>query len=803
MLEVIVAMAVFSLIATSLASLALGGFSALEQGGEETVAVALAQEGMEAVRSIRDGAWNENTYTQSGVAISGGQWVFSGEGTTDTVGQYVRTLSFADVCRDGSDAVVACPGSYVDTHARQATVTVDWSPRAGITNTVQRIAYLTNWDSREWVQTDWSGGSGQTEWSDDTQYDSDDSNLLTSTVGQLSLVSGDTTDDGFSQAGSATYDWPFTTSSNYVFDSNDIEFVSGQAQLKQSGGGTASGDTTNDQFTSDASGWAFASWGVDGGEVTPTGTWQSSGGDPGGFVDIDVPSNARNDEVGGYWEQALTITENGATVTCSFDWRISQWVVDSGVNDYQLYVFLDSASGDPTIGQQVWASGTQSGTTSWSGQQNIDCSSAAATSGTYYYKIAVWVAATNKSTGPLTAGYDNALVHWEKTTGGSYPTNKPAVYPTTSLVVAGVTSWDSFTETATKNGGEIYYQLSNDDGVTWQYWNGSAWVVAGATDYIDAATVNTNIGSFGVTNEQIMFQAFLESDGTQLVQLDNLQIGYATPAAVWSFAVWDVGAGEVTPTGTLQPVDGNPAAYADVTVPAGDGDTVGGYWEQAFTTYTDSPSLITIDFDYRVFDYNDAPLVTDIRVFVDSTSGTPTNQVGSSLAVTTEGGWTSAPQIDATAATPTAGTYYLKVAFWVETGTGGDRGPWTVGFDNVNLDLTDAEYPLSGTLTSSAFDMGDVSPVQIVAWDEVVPVCLPVCDVDLEVASAPDASGSPGAWTGWYGASGIGSTFDTTGPTGVLVPSGINGNQWVRYRVTLTGDGSATPVVRDVSVNYK
>src|SRR5688572_18497256 len=37
-----------------------------------------------------------------------------------------------------------------------------------------------------WTQTDWSGGSGQTNWSDPTKYDSS-SNIVTNVPGQLTL----------------------------------------------------------------------------------------------------------------------------------------------------------------------------------------------------------------------------------------------------------------------------------------------------------------------------------------------------------------------------------------------------------------------------------------------------------------------------------------------------------------------------------------------------------------------------------------------------------------------------------------
>lgn len=151
-LEVIVAVAIFSLIGAAMASMAVGSFTALTQGGEQTEAVNLAQEGIEAVRAIRDRAWNENIYNKSSIAVNSNEWIFNGEGTEETIGQYARTITFSDVCRDNNDEIVVCPGDYIDVHSKKATVIVSWEIRSGVVNSVQKITYLTNWDSKEWVE---------------------------------------------------------------------------------------------------------------------------------------------------------------------------------------------------------------------------------------------------------------------------------------------------------------------------------------------------------------------------------------------------------------------------------------------------------------------------------------------------------------------------------------------------------------------------------------------------------------------------------------------------------------------------
>ncbi|MHA2013382.1 MAG: hypothetical protein ACTSWG_13510, partial [Candidatus Helarchaeota archaeon] len=69
------------------------------------------------------------------------------------------------------------------------------------------------------------------------------------------------------------------------------------------------------------------------------------------------------------------------------------------------------------------------------------------------------------------------------------------------------------------------YQLS-EDAVTWKYWNGSAWVLAGAFDYNSVTVVNNNISDFPTDADKIYVKAIFISDGTQQVELDLNEIGY-------------------------------------------------------------------------------------------------------------------------------------------------------------------------------------------------------------------------------------------------------------------------------------
>ena len=165
LLEVILTMAIFGLLAAALGTMVVGGFRGVERGGEETEAEAFAQEAIEAVRAIRDRAWNENRYAESAVAASGGQWIFTGD-LNETIGQYTRVITFANVCRNQTtnDIVSDCGvlNTYTDPHTKLVTVEVTWQTETGVSNSVKKIAYITNWDSRDWKEdtvADFSDGA--------------------------------------------------------------------------------------------------------------------------------------------------------------------------------------------------------------------------------------------------------------------------------------------------------------------------------------------------------------------------------------------------------------------------------------------------------------------------------------------------------------------------------------------------------------------------------------------------------------------------------------------------------------------
>lgn len=321
-----------------------------------------------------------------------------------------------------------------------------------------------------------------------------------------------------------TQNWTFGTPSDYIYNSSTIEITGGVAQLKDSIS-TVSGSTTNAGFDSGITGWTYADWGQGGGEVNVAGARVTTGGNPGGWINISFPAGSA-DELGGYWRQPFTTTADNPSTTVSFNWQVTAFDNAPAPITFKLYVFIDTGTGVPVVGQEVWSSGEITGTSTWVSVNNLDVSSKVTTAGTYYLKVAAWLETPGTNTGPFTVGFDNVLLNWSKTTH-TFATSSPSTTPVNSLSAPAVSSWSGFTETATKNGGEIYYQLSDDNGATWKYWNGTTWATAGATNSSTAAVVNTYITYFPTSTNQIKWRSFFTSNGSQQVILSGVTITYS------------------------------------------------------------------------------------------------------------------------------------------------------------------------------------------------------------------------------------------------------------------------------------
>jgi hypothetical protein len=107
----------------------------------------LAEEGIEAIKSLRDISWNNNiaplsVNTDLFLDFSGGRWV-STSTNTYIDGMFERKINISTVNRDPSTGDILTSGGSLDAGTRLVTVTVSW-PYKNATSTRVVATYITN-----------------------------------------------------------------------------------------------------------------------------------------------------------------------------------------------------------------------------------------------------------------------------------------------------------------------------------------------------------------------------------------------------------------------------------------------------------------------------------------------------------------------------------------------------------------------------------------------------------------------------------------------------------------------------------
>lgn len=279
----------------------------------------------------------------------------------------------------------------------------------------------------------------------------------------------------------------YTFGGEYSFDQNKIEVLGGQAGLID----RSAQEINNGDFeTGDLSNWT-----VESGTV-----WQASNTFPGhGTWDASTESDSA----------ALGVTRSEAFVSAGQEMKFMIRGFGSGTGSK---VTLHRASTNEQLLEQLAIDAAPWGQITWDlspwPQQNL------------------YIRVTDNSVEPVDGWL--AVDYFRQTDSAGnpiegYATDSPSIVNNTAIDISGVTGWYGFRETATKDGGEIYYQLSPDDGTTWYYWDGGAWAVAGSGDYSSAADVNENIETFSL-GSNLKVGAFLISDGTQFTRLDDIMV---------------------------------------------------------------------------------------------------------------------------------------------------------------------------------------------------------------------------------------------------------------------------------------
>ncbi len=149
-------------------------------------------------------------------------------------------------------------------------------------------------------------------------------------------------------------------------------------------------------------------------------TYQSSGGNPGGYVQISTGTTTTPAVPAGYWQEPFTI--NGSqpfTANVSLDYVLATNGA-TGSPGVTFRVFVDPAPGAPTT-TAVWSVSYPAGTTvGWThvAPQTIPASGLPKP-GTYYVKVALYTTCSPACALPTTGGFDNVVVSWASTPGST------------------------------------------------------------------------------------------------------------------------------------------------------------------------------------------------------------------------------------------------------------------------------------------------------------------------------------------------------------------------------------------------
>jgi hypothetical protein len=119
----------------------------------------------------------------------------------------------------------------------------------------------------------------------------------------------------------------------------------------------------------------------------------------------------------------------------------------------------------------------------------------------------------------------------------------------------------------------------------------------------------------------------------------------------------------------------------------------------------------------------------------------------------------------------------------------------------TSISLVSTQYVASGTLVSSPYNTGSAeNALRILTWTDTKPTNT---DVVFQIRTAPDAAGSPGTWSTWFGPFATDYYRDFRGKNGINIQhnDGVN-DQWLQYRAILSSDGQHTPILFDTNLEY-
>jgi Tfp pilus assembly protein PilV len=146
MIEVVIGSSIISLVMFSMASVVNISAKLSSENSNNNKAVFLIEEGVEAVKIMRDSSWQKISSLTPGtnyyLNFNGTTWATT---TTNTFvdGVFERKFVLSSINRDATSQDIVTSGGSVDTETKKLTVSVSWRFR-NATTTKSVSTYITN-----------------------------------------------------------------------------------------------------------------------------------------------------------------------------------------------------------------------------------------------------------------------------------------------------------------------------------------------------------------------------------------------------------------------------------------------------------------------------------------------------------------------------------------------------------------------------------------------------------------------------------------------------------------------------------
>ena len=141
LLELIISVGIFVAVIASLVFFVLDSYLGNRLSQDMTKADFLAEEGLEAAKSIRDNNFSDLLAGSHGLIISSGHWIF--QGIEDDLNSQLN----------GGKRVVVIENDPLDQNIKKITSTVTWDFTENRPEEIKLISFLTNWQK---ITGDWS-----------------------------------------------------------------------------------------------------------------------------------------------------------------------------------------------------------------------------------------------------------------------------------------------------------------------------------------------------------------------------------------------------------------------------------------------------------------------------------------------------------------------------------------------------------------------------------------------------------------------------------------------------------------------